>query len=78
LGQGLVWILPKLIQLIAVIGTLAMLLVGGGMFVHNIPSVHDFFHSLPNIISELIVGLIVGLIAYLLWKGLMKITQWKS
>jgi predicted DNA repair protein MutK len=78
LGQGLVWILPKLIQLIAVIGTLAMLLVGGGMFVHNIPSVHDFFHSLPNIISELIVGLIVGLIAYLLWKGLIIIIQLKS
>jgi predicted DNA repair protein MutK len=78
IGTGLVWVLPKLIQLIAVIGTLAMLLVGGGMFVHNIPSVHDFFHSLPNIISELIVGLTVGLIAYLLWKGLMIITQWKS
>ena len=65
-GQGLVWILPKLIQLIAIIGTLAMLLVGGGMFVHNIPSVHGFFHFLPNIISELIMGIVVGFIAYLL------------
>ena len=77
-GTGLVWVLPKLIQLIAIIGTLAMLIVGGGLFVHNIPSIHDFFHFLPNIISELIVGLTVGFIAYLLWKGLMKITQWKS
>jgi predicted DNA repair protein MutK len=77
-GTGLVWVLPKLIQLIAIIGTLAMLLVGGGLFVHNIPSIHDFFHFLPNIISELIVGLTVGFIAYLLWKGLMIITQWKS
>ena len=77
-GTGLVWVLPKLIQLIAIIGTLAMLIVGGGLFVHNIPSIHDFFHFLPNIISELIVGLTVGFIAYLLWKGLMIITQWKS
>ena len=77
-GTGLVWVLPKLIKLIAIIGTLAMLLVGGGLFVHNIPSIHDFFHFLPNIISELIVGLTVGFIAYLLWKGLMIITQWKS
>jgi predicted DNA repair protein MutK len=77
-GTGLVWVLPKLIQLIAIIGTLAMLLVGGGLFVHNIPSIHDFFHFLPNIISELIVGLTVGFVAYLLWKGLMIITQWKS
>jgi predicted DNA repair protein MutK len=78
IGTGLVWVLPKLIQLIAIIGTLAMLLVGGGLFVHNIPSIHDFFHFLPNIVSELIVGLTVGFIAYLLWKGLMIITQWKS
>jgi len=78
IGTALVWVLPKLIQLIAVIGTLAMLLVGGSLFVHNIPSIHDFFHFLPNIVSELIVGLTVGLIAYLLWKGLMIITQWKS
>ena len=77
-GTGLVWVLPKLIKLIAIIGTLAMLLVGGGLFVHNIPSIHDFFHFLPNIISELIVGLTVGFVAYLLWKGLMIITQWKS
>jgi predicted DNA repair protein MutK len=77
-GTGLVWVLPKLIKLIAIIGTLAMLLVGGGLFVHNIQSIHDFFHFLPNIISELIVGLTVGFVAYLLWKGLMKITQWKS
>jgi predicted DNA repair protein MutK len=77
-GTGLVWVLPKLIQLIAIIGTLAMLLVGGGLFVHNISSIHDFFHFLPNIISELIVGLTVGFIAYLLWKGLMIIIQWKS
>ena len=77
-GTGLVWVLPKLIQLIAIIGTLAMLIVGGGLFVHNIPSIHDFFHFLPNIISELTVGLTVGFIAYLLWKGLMIITQWKS
>ena len=77
-GTGLVWVLPKLIKLIAIIGTLAMLLVGGGLFVHNIPSIHDFFHFLPNIISELIVGLTVGFVASLLWKGLMIITQWKS
>jgi predicted DNA repair protein MutK len=77
-GTGLVWVLPKLIKLIAIIGTLAMLLVGGGLFVHNIQSIHDFFHFLPNIISELIVGLTVGFVAYLLWKGLMIITQWKS
>ena len=54
IGTSLVWVLPKLIQLIAIIGTLAMLLVGGGLFLHNITAVHDLFHAIPTIISELI------------------------
>lgn len=73
IGKGLVWTLPKLIQLLAVVGTLAMLLVGGGMFVHNIPEVHDFFHALPSIVSELIVGVLVGLLAFLIMKVFKKV-----
>lgn len=73
IGTSLVWTLPKLIQLLAIIGTLAMLLVGGGMFVHNIPQVHDFFHAIPSLVSELITGLIVGLIAFVLVKLVIKI-----
>ena len=67
-GSILVWTLPRLIQLLAIVGTIAMLLVGGGMFVHNIPQVHDFFHSIPSIVSELIMGLVIGLITFLLVK----------
>jgi len=77
-GNGLVWVLPKLIQLIAIVGTLAMLLVGGGMFVHNIPQIHDFFHRIPIVVTELIMGLMVGLIAFLLWKLGAKIKSFFS
>jgi len=73
LGKGLVWSLPKLIQLLAVIGTIAMLLVGGGLFVHNIQEIHDFLHALPVIISELLMGLVVGLVAFYFVKGFKKI-----
>jgi len=66
IGKGLVWTLPKLIKLLAIVGTLAMLLVGGGMFVHNIHQIHDLFHGIPSIVSELIMGVIVGLITFLL------------
>lgn len=72
IGKSLVWALPKLIKLLAIVGTLAMLLVGGGMFVHNIHQVHDFFHALPSLVSEFIVGIIVGLIAYFLFEGFKK------
>ncbi|MEL4454954.1 DUF808 domain-containing protein [Lutimonas vermicola] len=73
LGKGLVYSLPKLIKLLAVVGTIAMLLVGGGMFVHNIPEIHDFFHALPSIIAELLMGLIVGFVAFILVEGFKKI-----
>ena len=72
-GNGLVWVLPKLIKLIGIIGTIAMLLVGGGMFVHNIPQVHEFFHKIPILVTELIMGLLVGFIAFVLWKAGMAI-----
>ena len=73
IGKGLVYSLPKLIKLLAVIGTIAMLLVGGGMFVHNISEVHDFLHALPSIVSELLIGLVVGLIAFLFVEAIKKI-----
>jgi len=73
IGKGLVYSLPKLIKLLAVIGTIAMLLVGGGMFVHNIQEVHDFLHALPSIVSELLMGLVVGLVAFLFIEGFKKI-----
>jgi len=73
IGKTLVWLLPKLIQLLAVVGTLAMLLVGGGLFVHNIPQIHEFFHAIPIIVTELIMGLIVGFIAFVFVKIFIKI-----
>ncbi len=75
LGKSLVWALPKLIQLLAVVGTLAMLLVGGGMFVHNLEIVHEFFGDVPPVLSELIMGLIVGIIAFLIVKAIIWIIR---
>lgn len=59
-GQLLVDALPKIIRLLGVIGTIAMLLVGGGMFVHNIAGIHHALEMLPSMTAELLVGLIVG------------------
>lgn len=73
IGKGLVYSLPKLIKLLAVVGTIAMLLVGGGMFVHNIQEVHNFLHGLPMIVSELLMGLIVGFISFLFVEGIKKV-----
>ena len=59
-GRILVASLPKVIRLLSVVGTIAMLLVGGGMFVHNIDAVHHALDILPSIASELVAGLIGG------------------
>lgn len=67
-GQGLVKSLPLIVRSLAVIGTLAMILVGGGIFVHNWHFLHDLLHDLPAILGELLTGLTVGIIALLIYK----------
>jgi predicted DNA repair protein MutK len=62
-GGGLVQALPKVIRTLTVVGTLAMILVAGGIFVHNVHQIHDFLHFLPSIVAELLVGLVIGSVA---------------
>lgn len=73
IGTVLVMTLPFIIRGLAVIGTLAMILVAGGIFVHNISFLHDILHFVPSLLEEFIVGLAVGLIALLLVKLFSKI-----
>ncbi len=65
-GAFLVNALPKVIKALSFIGTIALLLVAGGLFVHNIDFLHHLLPSVPSIITEFIVGLIVGFIALLI------------
>ncbi|TLV02491.1 DUF808 domain-containing protein [Dyadobacter luticola] len=62
IGKVLVGALPVIIKILTVVGTLALLLVAGGIFVHNIHFIHDLFPALPATLKEFIVGLAVGLI----------------
>ncbi|PIE64528.1 MAG: hypothetical protein CSA26_07970 [Desulfobacterales bacterium] len=61
-GSLLVAALPKVIRALGIVGTIAMLLVGGGMFIHNIEMLHTIFHRFPSLVSSLIVGIAVGII----------------
>ncbi len=61
IGNSLVHALPWVIRFLEVIGTLAMLLVGGGMFVHNIELLHTLLASFPLFSGEILMGLLVGL-----------------
>lgn len=68
-GKALVNSLPFIIRALSVIGTLAMILVGGGIFVHNIEYVHHLVHALPALLGEFLVGLAVGFVVLLILKG---------
>lgn len=59
-GEKLISALPWVIRLLGVIGTIAMLLVGGGMYVHNIELLHHYLELMPSLVAELLTGLVVG------------------
>ena len=70
-GHWLIAALPQVIRLLGVIGTIAMLLVGGGMYVHNIDAVHHALHFMPAILGELLTGMLLGIILV----GVMHLVQ---
>jgi len=75
IGEVLVAALPKVIKVLTVIGTLAMLIVAGGIFVHNVHQIHDALHFMPGIVAELATGMMLGAIVLALEKLFMKIKK---
>src|SRR5690606_37277134 len=66
IGNLLVKGLPLIVKSLGVIGTIALVLVAGGIFVHNVEFLHHFLDSLPSILQEFIVGLVVGFVVLML------------
>ena len=64
-GHFLVVSLPKIIRALTVIGTVAMLLVGGGIFNHNVEKLHHLFESVPSLLANFVSGVVVGIVALL-------------
>jgi uncharacterized protein len=69
-GRGLIWFAPWLMKGLAVVGTAAMFLVGGGILVHNIAPLHHWLESVGALHSmwistgaDLLVGVIAGALA---------------
>jgi len=72
-GMLLVNALPKIIKALSVVGTLALLLVSGGIFNHNIEYLHHLFPQFPSLLKDFLAGLVVGLVALLLMKLVKRI-----
>ncbi|WCO02554.1 DUF808 domain-containing protein [Psychroserpens ponticola] len=72
IGTLLVKALPIIIKSLSVIGTIALLLVAGGIFIHNLDFLHHFLEELPSILRDFIVGLLVGIAALVVVKLIKK------
>lgn len=62
IGVLLVKTLPIVIKTFAVVGTLALILVSGGIFVHNIEYLHHYLPEWPALLKEATFGVIGGLL----------------
>ncbi len=66
LGTLLVKALPVVIKTLGIVGTIALLLVSGGIFEHNIPAVHHWLPEVPGMLKQAILGILAGLAMVLL------------
>ena len=84
-GQGFVSAMPYLMKTLTVVGTLAMLMVGGGILLHN--GLAHFAHYLEHLqppyfatllssfVMPIAIGFVAGLLLVLLWHVKEKIFQ---
>ena len=77
-GDLLIKALPKVIKLLAFVGTIALLLVAGGIFSHKIEAVHHMLTSWPDMLKEFVLGIIGGLLAFAVVTPLKKLFIKKS
>lgn len=80
IGKGLLSFAPKLMKTLAIVGTAAMFLVGGGIIVHGLPFLHHILENMEHSLTSSIlvwfsapvfngvVGIIAGAIALILFK----------
>lgn len=65
-GNALIKLLPIVIKALGVIGTVALLLVSGEIFSHQVDYFHHLLNNLPAIVRQIIFALVMGTIALLI------------
>ncbi|QCO66956.1 DUF808 family protein [Luteimonas yindakuii] len=66
-GRALVYSAPWLMKALGILGTIAMFLVGGGIFVHNVDVLHRLLEvmeraGLPGFVADALASLVIGLV----------------
>ncbi len=76
LGQLLIKALPIVIKVLGVVGTIALILVSGGIFHHNIDYIHHIVPTnIPEQIPQFGLGIVFGLAAVLVMTIFKKIVK---
>lgn len=76
IGKILVNSLPWIIRALAVLGTLALLLVAGGIFSHHIDYFHHILASWPAVLKEFVIGLAVGILVLIVVLSVKKLKNY--
>lgn len=80
-GNAILWFMPWFMRALGVVGTIAMFLVGGGIFVHNWGALHHWLHAMHwdtgvmEMVSSLVTGLLVGAICCAVILPILKIVE---
>jgi predicted DNA repair protein MutK len=73
-GRGLLRFAPILMKTLAIVGTAAMFLVGGGIIAHGVPFLHHFVeHSIDVVSVYPTMGTIIGSLTSIALNGLIGI-----
>ena len=71
IGKQLIRLLPLVIKGLAFVGTIALISVAGGIFVHKIEYVHHLVESLPQFVGEFLAGIVGAILSFAVVKALM-------
>ncbi len=78
LGRFLVAALPWVIKTLGLVGTVALLLVSGGIFHHHLPGIHEAMHALPTLLTDAVLGLAGGSVVLTLMMAAKKLRRPRS
>ncbi|TXG01762.1 DUF808 domain-containing protein [Massilia arenae] len=71
-GRGLLAAAPRLMKTLAVVGTAAMFLVGGGIISHGVPALHHFSQGLAAAVADVpAVGGVLSFLAPILFDAVV-------
>lgn len=64
IGQKLIILLPLVIKGLGIVGTIALISVAGGIFVHKIEYVHHLVQNLPALVGEFLAGIVGAILSF--------------